>query len=137
MEIRWIDNYAGTWGDDEGRTLIISPRNDSTADVTLLVDGQPMFRPWCRNKPAKGLRATYSPADGPGLDIELGRPGFSLNVNYEFVDPNLPKEPESLSVDVSRYESDAVAEAFVRLFGKLDRYKRIDPEQANRGHNHE
>ena len=130
MKIRWIDNYAGTWGDGEGRTLIITPRSDTTADVTLLVDGQPMFRPWCRNKPAKGLRATYSPADGPGLDIELGRPGFSLNVNYEFVDPNLPKEPESLSVDVSRYESDAVAEAFVRLFGKLELYKRIDLEKV-------
>jgi hypothetical protein len=130
MKIRWIDNYAGTWGDGEGRTLIITPRSDTTADVTLLVDGQPMFRPWCRNKPAKGLRATYSPADGPGLDIELGRPGFSLNVNYEFVDPNLPKEPESLSVDVSRYESGAVAEAFVRLFGKLELYKRIDLEKV-------
>jgi hypothetical protein len=130
MKIRWIDNYAGTWGDGEGRTLIITPRSDTTADVTLLVDGQPMFRPWCRNKPAKGLRATYSPADGPGLDIELGRPGFSLNVNYEFVDPNLPKEPESLSVDVSRYESDAVAEAFVRLFGKLELYKKIDLEKV-------
>jgi hypothetical protein len=130
MKIRWIDNYAGTWGDDAGRTLIITPRSDSIADVTLLVDGQPMFRPWCRNKPAKGLRATYSPADGPGLVIELGRPGFSLNVNYEFVDPNLAKEPESLSVDVSGYESDTVAEAFVRLFGKLERYKRIDLEKV-------
>jgi len=130
MKIRWIDNYAGTWGDDEGRTLIITPRSDTTADVTLLVDRQPMFRPWGRNKQTKGLRATYNPADGPGLDIELGRPGFSLNVNYEFVDPNLPKELESLSVDVSRYESDAVAEAFVRQFGKLERYKRIDPEKV-------
>jgi len=126
MKIRWIDNYAGTWGDNEGRTLIITPRSDRTADVTLLVDGQPILRPWCRNKPTEGLRATYSPADGPGMDIELGRPGFSLNVNYEFVDPNLPKELESLSVDVSRYESDAVAEAFVRQFGKLERYKRIE-----------
>ena len=130
MKIRWIDNYAGIWGDDEGRTLIITPRSDTTADVTLLVDEQPMFRPWCRNKPTKGLRATYSPADGPGLGIELGRPGFSLNVNYEFVDPNLPKELESLSVDISRYESDAVAEAFVRQFGKLERYKRIDPKKV-------
>lgn len=137
MKIRWIDNYAGTWGDDEGRTLIISPRDDSTADVTLLVDGQPMLRPWCRNKPAEGLRATYNPADGPGLDIELGRPGFSLDVNYEFVGTILPEEPESLSVGVSRHESDTKAEGFIRLFGKLDRYKRIDPEQANRGHNHE
>ena len=125
MKLRWIDNYAETWGDDEGWTLIITPRSDTTANITLLVDGQPMFRTWCRNKPTEGLRATYSPADGPGLGLELGRPGFSLNVNYEFVDPNLPEEPESLSVDVSRYESDTAAEAFVRLFGKLERYKKL------------
>jgi len=137
MKIRWIDNYAGTWEDDEGRTLIITPRGETIADVTLLVDGRPMLRPWCRNKPAEGLRATYSPADGPGLDIELGRPGFSLDVNYEFVDPILPEEAESLSAGVSRYESDTQVEAFVRLFGKLERYRRIDPEQTNRGHNHE
>jgi len=128
MKLRWIDNYAGIWNDDEGRTLVITPRSDTTADVTLLVDGQLMLRPWCKNKPAEGLRATYSPADGPGLEIELGRAGFSLNVNYEFCGPNFSEESESLSVDVSRYQSDTLTEAFVRLFGKLERYKRIDLE---------
>jgi hypothetical protein len=128
MKLRRIDNYAGIWNDDEGRTLVITPRSDTTADVTLLVDGQLMLRPWCKNKPAEGLRATYSPADGPGLEIELGRAGFSLNVNYEFYVPNFSEESESLSVDFSRYQSDTLAEAFVRLFGKLGRYKRINLE---------
>jgi hypothetical protein len=126
MKLRWIDSYAGTWDDDEGRTIVITPRSDTTADVTLLVDRQPLLRPWCKNKPAEGLRATYSPADGPGLEIELGRPGFSLSVNYEFDGPNFAEGPESLSVDISRFESDTLVEAFVRLFGKLGRYKRID-----------
>jgi hypothetical protein len=58
------------------------------------------------------------------LDIELGRPGFSLNVNYESDDPMAPDEPESLSVGVSRYESDGAAEEFMKLFGKLGRYRR-------------
>jgi hypothetical protein len=92
----------------------------------LLVDGQPLLRPWCKNKPAEGLRASYSPADGPGLEIELGRPGFSLSVNYEFDGHNFAEGPESLSVDISRFESDTLVDAFVQLFGKLGRYKRID-----------
>lgn len=132
MRPRWIDNYAGAWGDDEGRTLIITPCGETTADVTLLVEGRPMLRPWCGNKPAEGLRATYSPGCGPDLDINLGRPGFSLNVNYEANDPMAPDEPESLSVGVSRYESDTGAEAFVRLFGKLGRYRRTQPHPINR-----
>jgi len=133
MKLRWIDNYAGTWKDEEGRTLTITPRGETTCDVTLLVEGRPLLRPWCGNKPAEGLRATYSPRDGPDLDIDLGRPGFSLNVNYEPADPMAPDEPESLSVGVSRYESDTKAEAFVLLFGKLGRYRRTDPEHTNRG----
>jgi hypothetical protein len=48
-------------------SIVITPCSDTTADVTLLVDGQPLLRPWCKNKPAEGLSATYSPADGPGL----------------------------------------------------------------------
>ena len=82
------------------------------------------MRPWCGNKRAVGLRATFGPAHGPGLDIDLGRAGFSLNINYELADPMTPDEPESLSVGVFRYESDTDAELFVPLFGKLARYKR-------------
>jgi hypothetical protein len=128
MKLRWIDNYAGTWSDDEGRTLVITPRGETTAEVTLLVDGRPMLRPWCGDKPAVGLRGSYRPGSGPDLDIELGRPGFSLNVNYESDDPMAPEEPESLSVGVSRYETDEAAEQFVRLFGKLGRYRRASPQ---------
>lgn len=129
MKLRWVDNYAGTWSDDEGRTRVITPRGESTAEVTLLVNGRPMLRPWCGNKPAEGLGGTYRPGSGPDLDIVLGRPGFSLNVNYEADDPMAPDEPESLSVGVSRYESAAAAEKFVRLFGKLGRYRRPAAQQ--------
>jgi hypothetical protein len=134
MKLRWIDNYAGTWEDGEGRTLIITPRSETTAEVTLLADGRPMLRPWCGNKPAEGLRARYNPGHGPGLDIDLGRPGFSLNVNYESDDPMAPDQPESLSVGVSRYESDTEADAYVELFGKLGRYRRTEPDEMDGQH---
>ena len=130
MKSRWIDNYAGTWEDDEGRTLIITPKDETSADVDLLVNGTPMLRPWCDNKPAKSLRGILSPAYGPDLDIGLGRPGLSLNVNYESGDYMSPDGAESLSVGVSRYESDIEAEPFVRMFGKLGSYKRKDPQQV-------
>jgi hypothetical protein len=129
MRLSWIQNYVGSWHDDEGRTLVIAACDDEHATVDLLVNGKPMLRPWCRGKPALRLTARYSPIDGPDLDIDLGRPGFSLNVNYEFPDP--PHEPEGLSVGVSSYESDAKAQEFTKLFGKLGRYKRETAEPAN------
>ncbi|MFC1453287.1 hypothetical protein ACFLSJ_08100 [Verrucomicrobiota bacterium] len=124
MRLPWIENYAGTWHDEEGRTLVITTRDDEHATVDLLIDGTPMVRPWCADALAEGLHARYSPADGPDLEIDLGRPGFSLNVNYEFAEP--PDEPESLSVGVSMYESDRESDGFGRLFGKLGRYRRAD-----------
>lgn len=36
-----------------------------------------------------------------------------------------PGEAESLSVGVSRYESDVAAEGFVDLFGKLGLFRRL------------
>jgi hypothetical protein len=132
MKFRWIDNYAGTWPDDESRILRIRARSETKAEVTLLVDGRPMPRPWCSNEPAEGLVGTYSPRYGPDLDIDLGRPGFSLNLCYEPGDSPDPNEPESLSVGVCRYESDTEAEGFVRLFGKLGSYRRVDPKRISR-----
>jgi hypothetical protein len=127
MRNTWIENYAGTWRDDEGRTLVIITRDDEHATVDLMIDGNPMPRPWCDGQPALGLPARYSQIDGPDLEIELGRPGFSLSVNYEFAEP--PYEPESLSVGVSSYEADADAEEFSKVFGKLGRYRRQNAEQ--------
>lgn len=131
MKFPWIQNYAGTWHDDEGRTLVIATRDDQHATVDLLVNGKPMPRPWCGGKLALALAARYIPFNGPDLDIDLGRPGFSLNVNYEFPEP--PHEPESLSVGVSTYESDVKAQEFIKLFGKLGRYRRENVEQES-GH---
>ena len=127
MKSTWIENYAGRWRDDEGRTLIITIRDEETASVTLLLQGTAMARPWYGGKPARGLPAKYSPAEGPDLEIDLGRPGFSLSINYEYPDPMHP-DGESLSIGISRYESDAEADRFIGLFGKLGRYKRSDAE---------
>lgn len=128
MRLRWIENYAGTWADDEGRTLIITPRGETTADVTLLVNGRPMLRPWAGDSPAERLRGSYSPSYGPNLEIDLGRPGFALSVNYEFDGPLASDERESLSVGISRYEIDTMADEFIPLFGSLGRYRKTPAE---------
>lgn len=82
MKFPWIENYAGTWEDEEGRTIIITIRDNENATVDLLIHGIPMTRPWCGDEPAEGLSARDNPVEGPDLDVDLGRPGFSLNLNY-------------------------------------------------------
>ena len=126
MKETWIENYNGTWQDAEGRRLIIKSQDDENAVVDLLIHGIPMVRPWCADKPAIGIRATYSPIEGPGLDIELGRPGFELNLNFEYMDPMNPNAPEELSVSISWHQSDKEAEQFIKIFGKLGRYRRAN-----------
>jgi hypothetical protein len=126
MKSPWIENYVGTWQDGEGRTLIITIHNDMNAKVDILLHGTPMLRPWCAGKPALGLLAKYSPAEGPDLDINLGRPGFSLNLNYESDIQMTPDNLEYLSVGVSRYEDDEEVELYKKLFGKLQCYKRAN-----------
>jgi len=126
MKFSWIENYAGTWQDDESRTLMITIRDDENATVDVLMHGAPMIRPWCGDEPAKGLPARYNPAEGPGLDVDLGRPGFSLNLNDESDHVMNPDEPESLSVGISRYDSDTEGEQYLKLFGKMGQYTRVE-----------
>jgi hypothetical protein len=128
MKDTWIENYNGTWQDAEGRRLIIKSHDDENATVDLLIHGTPMVRPWCEDRPAKGMHAKYNPVEGPGLDVELGRPGFELNLNYEYMDPMNPNAPEELSVSISSYQSDNEAEQFIEMFGKLGRYRSSDAE---------
>lgn len=130
MRANWIENYAGVWEDPTGRVLTITIQDEYRAKVTLLVNGVPMPRPWCRNKPAEDLKARYSPIDGPGLDVLLGRRGFLLSLNYEFLTPwDPPGEPVALSVGIGWRSDDLKAEQFGRLFEPLARYVRKGAEQ--------
>ena len=128
MKYPWIKNYAGTWRNEEGKTLVIRIQDDENATVDLLTHGSPMIRPWCEGKPAERMPAKYDPLHGPDIDVELGRPGFSLSLNFEFDDMINPEESESLSIGVSMYESDQEAKQFSKLFGDLGRYRRVNTE---------
>jgi len=98
--------------------------------VDLLIHSSAMIRPWCGGKPAEKMPAKYDSLKGPDIDVDLGRPGFSLSLNYEFDVMISPGESESLSIGVSKYESDREAEQFSKLFGNLGRYRRVNAEPA-------
>jgi hypothetical protein len=130
MRASWIENYAGTWRDAEGRTLVITVRDEENARVTLLAGGDILARPWCGGKPAVDLPAKCRPAEGPDLEIALGRHGFSLCVNYE--SPGQEDDvQESLSVAICQFEADTESSRYARLFGKLGRYRRPEAECAD------
>jgi hypothetical protein len=44
------------------------------------------------------------------------------------MDPMNPNAPEELSISISRYQSDNEAEQFIKMFGKLGRYRRSGAE---------
>ena len=48
MKYPWITNYAGTWQNEEGKTLVIRIQDDENATVDLLIHGSPMIRPTLR-----------------------------------------------------------------------------------------
>jgi len=125
MEYLWINNYSGIWEDDEGRKLVITPHDDENAKVDLLVNEKPMARPWKKSEPAINMHGIYDPAEGPGLTVDLGRPGFTLDLNFEYPDLMNPDAHEELSVGVSWRSSDKKAEVFMEVFGKLNRYHRV------------
>jgi len=128
MRDLWIDNYAGRWIDDSGRVLVITVRDQFLAKVTLLVNGIPMPRPWCGEKPAKDMPARYSPVNGPGLSVALGRAGFTIELNYEFPDEHSRYTGEELSVGIGSLELDEIARKFISVFCPLGRYRRDGAE---------
>lgn len=51
FNIPWEDNYVGQWADDPRRHLSIRKVRNRHYLATLLIDGQPIARPWMDNAP--------------------------------------------------------------------------------------
>ena len=130
MSNNWIDNYAGDWVDQTGRVLRIAVCDDQTATVSFLVNGEPLKRPWCNNRPSVDMPARYYPGEGPSLEVALGREGFVLDLGYESAYELLPGRPEALTVGIGRRMGDRVAEGHSPFFMPLDPYVRKDVEQG-------
>ncbi len=124
MNREWIDHYEGHWIDGAGREIHIRVRDSSTAYATLLFNDKPVLRPWCKNKPSINMISHYRHGSGPQLSVELGCEGYTMELSYDPQYALLPDSPEALSVGLSMYESDNVAEKCFALFYPLKPYRR-------------
>jgi hypothetical protein len=125
--MEWINNYAGQWIDGVGHELHILVHNSTMAYATLLLNGKPILRPWCKDKPSINMTARYRQGGGPQLSIDLGRKGFTIELAYDAQYELLPDSPEALSVGISRYENDDVAERSAAIFYPLNPFRRKQP----------
>ena len=115
MNNSWITTFSGTWQDGDGHTLIIRILDEENAVVDFLQNGSPIKRPWCDNQPSIGMNASYDPREGPELNIDLGFDGFTFTVGHVY-------EDGTLSVSISRYETDKHLDQYYALLGKLGYY---------------
>ena len=126
MKTPWIENYRGEWANSEGFVIVIRPLDEKRASVDISFNEQPILRPWSEDSPCENLNAVYREDDGLGLEVGLGRDGFSLFLDYESA--GVTSEREWISSGLSRYESDQDAERWTSFFG-LEAYFRREPNK--------
>ncbi|MFO0975720.1 MAG: hypothetical protein U0996_04940 [Planctomycetaceae bacterium] len=86
FDIPWEDNYVGQWADDPQQHLSIRKVRDRHYLATLLIDGQPIARPWMDNAPTVDMPAiyTFTPLDGSDFSIDLWtKQRFTISLDYE------------------------------------------------------
>ena len=117
-----IEDYRGKWKNRDGFLLTIRPIDEDSASVDISVDGCPVRRPWCKDTAASNLNALYRGEEGLGLEINLGRDGFSLFLDYECADGF--HEKECLTASISRLEDDQEAKQWLTHIG-IETYQRL------------
>ena len=126
MSTPWIENYRGQWVNSKGFEIVIRPLDEKRASVDISLNEHPILRPWCADSPCEDLNAVYREDDGLGLEVCLGRDGFSLFLDYECMGDIFDRE--CISAGLSRYESDQDAERWTSFFG-LETYFRREPNK--------
>ena len=122
MGAPWIKNYEGEWENSEGFLIVVRLIDEDSASVDIALNGKIILRPWCENLPAFDLSAVYREGDGLGLEVDLGRDGFSLFLDCESAGGIC--DDETLAAGISRLESDQEAERWTSLIG-IEPYHRI------------
>ena len=126
MSLPWIENYRGEWTNSAGFEIVIRPIDEKRASVDISLNNHPILRPWCADSPCENLNAVYREEDGLGLEVNLGRDGFSLFLDYEC--PFISSERECITASLSRYEDDHVVEQWMS-FINLDTYYQREPSR--------
>jgi serine/threonine protein kinase len=133
-DIPWEDHYIGVWVCEPARELRIRKVGTRRYRATLLINGEPLKRPWMNNAPTIDLPATYSVSvfDGSDFSIDLWSNGrFALNLEYE---PNyqIYHEPpcEALIVAITRDAELAFLDQYYDLLGGFGYFVRSKSEPS-------
>lgn len=129
FDIPWEDNYVGQWADDPRRHLSIRKVRNRHYLATLLIDGQPIARPWMDNAPTVDMPAiyTFTPLDGSDFSIDLWtKQRFKISLDYE---PNFQiydhAPCEVLTMGITRHSNLDFLDQYYPLLGGLKHFIRV------------
>lgn len=129
-DIPWEDNYIGVWAGEPARELHIRKIKPQRYLTTLLMNGQPIARPWMNNEPTVDMPTTYffSALDGSDFLIDLWSDRrFEISLTYE---PNyqIYNDPpcEALTMGITRNADLEFLDQYYGLLGGLAHFFRID-----------
>ena len=125
-----INKYIGDWSSSDGLCLHIKKVTAMRACVSIYrLDGTPLCRPYLDNKPMIDMQADYNDSFGKFI-VHLCKPdsGFSLYLNHGLSTQPQDINEEVLSPALSQYEDDNTFDPYIPLFGALENYKRINPQ---------
>ena len=129
-DIPWEDNYIGVWAGESARELHIRKIKPRRYLATLLINGQPIARPWMNNEPTVDMPARYSfsALDGSDFSIDLWSDRrFEISLNYE-PDYQIYNEPpcEALTMGITRDPELEFLDQYYGLLGGLEHFVRIN-----------
>ena len=132
-DIPWEDNYIGDWAGEPSRELRIRKVGPRRFLATLLINGQPIKRPWMNDEPTIDMPATYSfsALGGPEFSIDLWSNGrFAINLNYEPDFRIHEDEPcEALTMGITRDSELDILDQYYDLLGGLEHFVRIKRDE--------
>ena len=133
-DIPWEDNYVGVWIGKPSRELRIRKLGPRRYLATLLINGQPIRRPWMNDEPTVDLPATYSfnAMDGSDFLVDLWtNERFAISLNYE-PDYQIYGDPpcEALTMGITRDPELDFLDQYCDLLGGLEHFIRLRSNEA-------
>ncbi len=134
--IPWEDNYVGDWVGEPARTLHIRKVKDRHYLATLLLDGQPIARPWMDDTPTIDMpaRYTFTALDGSDFSIDLWTNNrFAISLSYE-PDFQIYNDPpcEALAMGITRNSKLGFLDQYYSLLGGLEHFVRLSHNETKR-----
>jgi hypothetical protein len=129
-DIPWEDNYIGVWAGKPARELHIRKIKPQRYLATLLINEQPIARPWMNNDLTVDMptRYSFSAWDGSDFSIDLWSDRrFEISLNYES-DYQIYNDPpcEALTMGITREAELGFLDQYYDLLGGLEHFVRIN-----------